>query len=72
MFWSYCQYFMESLFIFYSVLVMSILPQGPDYDLPIRAEMRNDPIHKPGTQGPVLLGDRQYLDFGGVAMGNSL
>lgn len=48
---------------------MRILPQGPDYDLPIRAEVQKEAVV---YRGPVLLGDRQFIDFGGVAMGKSL
>lgn len=48
---------------------MRILPQGPDYDLPIQAEVQKE-VQR--IQGPVLLGDRQFIDFGGVQVGQSL
>ncbi len=52
------------------LLTFLVEPAGPGYEIPMEAEIRQRPVPRQ-QRTPWLLTNKHFLDFGGVALGQS-
>ncbi|XP_060078039.1 uncharacterized protein LOC132557559 [Ylistrum balloti] len=58
----------EAIPEFQTVLLMRILPDGPDYEVPVLGKLVKEQIAKT----PPLMSDKQFVCYGGVAVGQAV